>query len=265
MKYPDFIIKIDEILAKVGLNLYVVMIAIGIIVLVEYAIFVLEKQGGYSRAATNKLLIFIALALASAYVFAALFDAVFHYFQTGIFEFGPITFIGGLIGGVAMFVLLVSIFYREERKNILKLLNLLIPGVVLAHAFGRIGCFTAGCCYGKPTESVFGILFPPGTNPYADGILIPIHPTQLYEAFFLFALFFVLAFVPKVKEHKFAAYLIGYGIFRFFMEKFLRDDPRGLLFGLPPSLLLSALLTTTGIGILVYTFIYSKRTSGVQP
>jgi len=265
MKYPDFVVNINEWLGKIGLDLYGVLLGVGIIVLVEYAIYAFEKKERYPRAATNKFLIFIALSLAFALLSALLFDAVFHYFQTGVFAFGPITYIGGFIGGVAVFAVLIYFFYPDERKNILQLLNIIIPGVVLAHAFGRLGCFTAGCCYGRETDGVFGVLFPPGTNPYADGIRVPIHPTQLYEAFFLFAFFFVLVYVPKVKKHKFASYLIGYGVFRFVMEKFFRDDPRGLLFGFPPSLVLSFLMVLTGIAILFYTLFFKKKRASGAP
>jgi len=252
MKYPEFIIKINELLSKIGLDLYLIMLGIGIIALIEYTIYGLEKKEGYSRAATNKLLVFIVISLAAAYFFSLLFDAVFHYFESGVFKFETITYIGGFIGGIVIFVILIYWFYREERRNIISILNIIIPGVVLAHAFGRIGCFTAGCCYGRPTDSIFGIYFPAGTNAYIDGIRVPVHPTQLYEAFFLFAFFFALIFIPKVKDYKFSVYLIGYGIFRFILETFFRGDKRGLLFGLPPSQILSFFMVIVGLVLLFH-------------
>jgi phosphatidylglycerol:prolipoprotein diacylglycerol transferase len=153
---------------------------------------------------------------------------------------------------VAAFPVLIYFFMKEERKNFLKLLNMVIPGVALAHAIGRIGCFTAGCCYGKPTDSPLGVIFPRGY--YADIVYgqVPVHPTQLYEAAFLILLFFSLTYLPKVKEHKFAAYLIGYGTFRAFLETFFRGDDRGLLFGIAPSLILSFAMTLAGIAILIF-------------
>src|SRR5690606_1563789 len=105
---------------------------------------------------------------------------------------GGITFIAGFLGGLTTFVLLVYFVMKEERLNIYSILNLIIPGVILAHGIGRLGCFSVGCCYGLPTDSIFGVYFPAGTNPYIDGIREKIHPTQLYEAFFLFGLFFLL-------------------------------------------------------------------------
>ncbi|MDD4077175.1 MAG: prolipoprotein diacylglyceryl transferase [Bacilli bacterium] len=259
MKYPDFIVKINDFLDKINLNLYTVLLGIGIIVLIEYVIYAFEKKNGYSRVATNKFLLFIAISLVAAYFSALFFDAVFHYFQTGIFKFETITYIGGFIGGIVVFVILVYCFYREERKNIVKILNIIIPGVVLAHACGRLGCFTAGCCYGRPTNSIFGIYFPAGTNAYIDGLRVPVHPTQLYEVFFLIVFFFVLVYVPKVKDYKFSSYLIGYGIFRFILEKYFRGDRRGLLFNLPPSLILSIVMVAGGIGILIFT-LYQQKT-----
>ena len=93
----------------------------------------------------------------------------------------------------------------------------------------------------------------------------PYAPVSYTHLFFLFAFFFVLVYVPKVKKHKFASYLIGYGVFRFVMEKFFRDDPRGLLFGFPPSLVLSFLMVLTGIAILFYTLFFKKKRASGAP
>jgi phosphatidylglycerol:prolipoprotein diacylglycerol transferase len=76
-------------------------------------------------------------------------------------------------------------FFRKHKLNAYKMLDVMAVTTCIVHIFGRIGCFMAGCCYGKPTDAVFGFTF---TDPvcYAEPKGVPLHPTQLYEAFFIF-------------------------------------------------------------------------------
>lgn len=255
--YPKIFTKINEFLERINLSLFIVFICLGLIALVYYFIYALEKKEGYSKEKTNKLLVLLALSLGVTYLFAWFFDSLFHYFESGVFS-GGMTYIGGFIGGIITFVVFVHYFLKDERKNILYILNLIIPGVILAHAIGRIGCFTAGCCYGIPTNSIFGVSFPEGTNPYFDGIVGKIHPTQLYESFFLFCLFFLIQ-NEKIKSIAFPFYLISYGIFRYILEIYFRGDSRGLLFNLPPSAILSLLMVLAGLIIVYFIKIKDKK------
>lgn len=248
--YPEIFVKINEALEPIGLDTFTIFIGIGLIFLLNFVINGFEKTLGFSRQKTNKLLLFFGIGLAVTYLFAAFFDALFHFFDDGEFQ-GGITYIAGFLGGVICFSLLVYLFMKEERPNILKILNIIVPGILLAHGFGRLGCFSVGCCYGEETTSIFGILFPEGTNPYADGIRTPIHPTQLYEALFLFLMFFILKYYKAIKNYRFSIYLISYGIFRFLIEIFLRGDNRGTLFGVAPSAILSIVMLLSGITILL--------------
>ena len=125
---------------------------------------------------------------------------------------------GGLIayGGILLGVLFAIVFLRLKRISFWKAADLLIPFGVLTQAFGRIGCFLNGCCYGRPS-SLFGI-----------------HPTQLYESFGLFLLFAGLRYADRwqLKPGRlFALYLVGCGILRFVVE-FFRGDQAPFLIGL---------------------------------
>lgn len=141
-------------------------------------------------------------------------------------------FSGGLVAGLA-----VAVWYmRRTRMPGLATCDAFAPGLALGHAIGRLGCFAAGCCYGKPTEHFWGVTF---TSPLAEQLVgTPLHqalqPTQLFEAAVELANFFVLTWMFKRRRFEgqvFAAFMILYGTARFFLE-FLRGDPgRGEVFG----------------------------------
>ena len=111
------------------------------------------------------------------------------------------------------------------------MLDIMAVTTCLVHMFGRIGCFLAGCCYGKPTHSAFGVTF---TDPacQADPLNTPLHPTQLYEASYILLVMIVLLFLRSRKKfygQLFLVYLILYAIGRFVLEYFRGDLGRGFV------------------------------------
>lgn len=129
---------------------------------------------------------------------------------------------GALIGGM----LSIYLYCRKKNWNFLNVLDITVPGVAIAQGFGRIGCFLAGCCYGAPTHSHYGVLFPSNSLAPSD---IKLYPTQVYSSIFDFILGVILLWYlkKKNKDGKVAGlYLILYSIGRFLIE-FLRNDPRG--------------------------------------
>jgi phosphatidylglycerol:prolipoprotein diacylglycerol transferase len=141
-------------------------------------------------------------------------------------------FSGGLIGAA-----IAAVWYLHRRHMpALATWDAFAPGLALGHAIGRVGCFAAGCCWGKPTTHFWGVTF---TNPLArDLVGTPLgralEPTQLIESAVELANFFLLMWIFKRKKFDgqvLSAYLILYGVARYFIE-FLRDDPgRGSVFG----------------------------------
>ena len=144
---------------------------------------------------------------------------------------------GGFIGGFFTVVVL-TYFYK---LNFWKVADAFAPALALGQFFGRQGCFSAGCCWGKHTDLPWGVHFSEqgheftGVPIYTDtGSPLYLHPTQLYESFTMLIVFAVLVYLHKRKKFDgqiLIAYGIIYGIVRFSIE-FLRDDPRGNLFGL---------------------------------
>lgn len=158
---------------------------------------------------------------------------------------GGFVFYGGLIGGVAGGWL----FTRTHKVPFFDMADVAIPSVALGHAFGRLGCFLAGCCYGRSCESPFSVVFPEGSFAPAG---IPILPTQLFEAVFVLLLAGVLLLIlkrTKKPARPMAWYLILYGAWRFFIE-FFREDPRGAVGALSTSQFISLFLIPIGILLL---------------
>jgi len=131
-------------------------------------------------------------------------------------------------GGLAAALLLSWWYIRRNQLPVLKTCDVFAPGIALGHAIGRLGCFAAGCCWGKPTTLAWGVTF---TNPFAVIVGVPLgvalHPTQLYEMILELANFFLLSWLlarRRFDGQVIGAYMFVYGFFRYFLE-YLRDDP----------------------------------------
>lgn len=162
---------------------------------------------------------------------------------------------GGIIGGI-----LTGLLYCRIRKLVFfKYADVILPSVALAQGFGRIGCFLAGCCYGKETESIFSVIFQ--NSEYAPNHVALI-PTQLYSSGLDFLHFFLLLLIARNKKEDgqvTACYLIFYSIGRFVIEFFRGDIIRGSVGILSTSQFISIF---TGIaGIVLLTLIRKKRDS----
>lgn len=162
-------------------------------------------------------------------------------------------FYGGLLGGFFAVVFLVRLY----KLPFWKVADAFAPGVALGQAFGRQGCFSAGCCWGKETHLPWGVHFTDLGHEYTgvpvygpDGADLFLHPTQLYESFIMLAVFGLLFYLHKRKKFDgqiLIAYGIIYSLVRFSIE-FIRDDPRGDLLGFTT---LTGLSTSQGISLLV--------------
>lgn len=126
---------------------------------------------------------------------------------------------GGLLGGI----IVVVVYAKFLRLPILRLFDLSVPALALGQAVGRIGCFFAGCCYGKETTSVLGMPFPTGRwgNPL-------LHPTQLYDSAALFLVFILCVIVLRRSNRpgmSTVVYLLGSAAARFGIEFLRADNP----------------------------------------
>ena len=241
---------------KVEIYMYGLMIALGLLACFGVLFFFAKKRG-----LSSQLVDFIftagAVSIAIGFLFAALFQATYNYIEnpSAGFRFGGITFIGGLIGGVIAFIASYFIFGKKYGK-LWDVTEIAPCCIFIAHGFGRLGCFFAGCCYGKITDSSLGMVF----GPHVEGGAA-VYPTNLYEAIFLFIMFGVVTYLylTKKSKHNLAIYLISYGIFRFFIEYMRGDHRGGFIPGLSPSQFWSILMVVAGIGLILFHYFVKPK------
>ncbi|MGM0440808.1 MAG: prolipoprotein diacylglyceryl transferase [Elusimicrobiota bacterium] len=147
-----------------------------------------------------------------------------------IFAFweGGLVFLGGVIGGL----LYLIYFTKKWGYDFKSVGDVLAPGLSLSYGIGRLGCFSAGCCYGKPTDSCIGIVFNHPESLAPPGVSLV--PTQLISSLFGISFSIFLYFYLKTKKTKYpglvmALFFAGYSMFRIIIE-FFRGDFRGETF-----------------------------------
>ena len=145
---------------------------------------------------------------------------------------GGIVFYGGLAGGI-IGAFLGSLIARDDLRNYL---DVVVPVVPLGHAIGRIGCLCAGCCYGRPTDSFLGIIYP--ENIVGAPVGVKLLPVPLIEAAANLVIFGILMYVSSKTSSRYLTtflYCILYGTTRFVLEFFRYDAIRGIAGGLSTS------------------------------
>ena len=158
---------------------------------------------------------------------------------------------GGIIGGA----LTIYGFCRIKKIDLLSYLDLMIPSVALAQALGRIGCFLAGCCYGRETDSCIGVVFT--QSDFAPNG-VKLLPTQLIMSagdFIIMAVLLWYAAKKPMRGRVTALYLMLYSIGRFLVE-FLRDDDRGMVGSLSTSQFIAIFVLI--FGVVGYTIILPR-------
>jgi phosphatidylglycerol:prolipoprotein diacylglycerol transferase len=259
-------------LGIIKISSYTLMLILGLIGYIVCTLLIVERVEKTERKAVDRLLVISIVGFIALAVFAFIFNSIFHSIEEGKIVIGGITWLGGVVAAFPLTIYLIHKYGYKAKGNALYLFNLLIPGIVLAHGFGRIGCFLGGCCFGQITDSVFGVKFPEGslaalTYPSLDGDSLAVLPTQLFEAIFEFVLFAVmLIFYKKLKKQYLSLYCISYGVFRFILEFFRGDDRGATGFFLSPSQFLSIILLVAGILIILYqkNIVFKKLYEKVQ-
>lgn len=207
------------------------------------------------------IVIFAIIGARLFFVFTNFKDFVLYPLDTFKIWNGGLVYYGGFISAV-----IFMLIYNAQRKEkiLFKLGDFFAPALALGHAIGRIGCFFAGCCYGKVSNLPFAVMF---NDKYSSAVRgVNLHPTQLYESITNFLLFIFLHFYSKKNNRmvgvSLAIYLVSYAITRFTIE-FFRDDYRGMhYFGFSISQIISIFLFIVGVLIIWKKKLYMKNLKG---
>ncbi len=210
-------------LGKITVYTYAFLIVIGSLVAAIYTKWRVNKELGIVNLSNN----FFYFIFIAGFVGGKLFyylerpkyffnnpQAILHNFSGGFVFYGSFLTI----------VPLLILYLKKQKIPLLPMLDILAITTLIVHALGRLGCFFGGCCYGKPTDAVTGMVFP---STYGKAV----HPTQLYEVLVLLIIMSILFFIKKRQQFKgqlFIIYLILYAIARNILELF-RGDQRGYI------------------------------------
>ena len=215
-------------------------------------IFLFTRRELAANPARGRYLLIFAASLPLGLAGARLIPIVQDALLAGRLTWGLVA-TGGLVfyGGALAVLLAMRIGCRLWGLSPWPLVDAVCRYAPLGHAFGRLGCFFGGCCFGAVTQGPLGVRFPAGSPAFlqhkAQGLLppgavasLPVHPSQLYEAvgnLVLFALLFAASRRPGGLPPGRAAtlYLLGYAILRFCLEFLRGDDIRGVYYGLSTS------------------------------
>jgi phosphatidylglycerol:prolipoprotein diacylglycerol transferase len=236
------------------------MVALGILAGVTLAEHLNRKQGGERGSIVDVSLIVVLAGLLGARLFFVLINT--SYYRDNLVEIvmiwrGGLVFFGGLVGGILGLLLAI----RLHRLPVWSTIDAVAPGMALGHALGRLGCFSAGCCYGRSTDLPWAVTF---TNPRSlatDVLNLPIHPTQIYSFLALAALsgYLVFRFGRRGFHGQIAALYVGiYSAFRFIVE-FFRGDPRGSVDVLGVTLSTSQVTSLVLLPLAVGVYFYLRK------
>lgn len=219
-----------------------------------------SKLNRYDLIEAAALIILGAVIGAKLLYVAVDYDYIIHIFKDYGFNLntlrdvlqGGFVFYGGFFGGL----LAAFLYAKTQKKSLWLYLMTIAPGIPVAHAFGRVGCFMAGCCYGIPSEE-FGIAF---TNALGAPNGIKLFPVQLLEAALLLILGLIMQiYLMRTKRHHSVIYiyLFAYPVIRIITERFRYDDAeRGIFLGLSTSTWISIAIIAAG---LIMLFIDLKK------
>lgn len=195
---------------------------------IRYAI----KLGDSAKHIENLFLVVVLASIVGSRLFHVLFEEFSYYSQhpekiLAVWE-GGYTLYGALITGITG----MYIYCRINKISFLRYIDIAALVTSFGIGMGRLGCFAAGCCWGKQCDLPWAVTF---TNPnsFTPNLNVPLHPAQLYESLGGFAIFFTCRWVlnhRKFPGQVFYLALSSYAVIRFLVEFFRGDDYRGYVF-----------------------------------
>lgn len=242
-------------IGEVGIRWYGIMVALAVLVVVLWVFWEIKRGASVSY---DNLLTAALVGIPAAIIVSRMLHVVdmWSYYSTHpgqIIGFSGLTIYGAMLGAV----LAIWIYSKFSRFRFGYVMDLVVPGVILAQAVGRVGCLINGCCYGTETSLPWGIVY---TDPDSYGYMaslnlsegMGLHPTQLYEIAFLLVVFGVLFWLRRRFQPEgslFLIYLSAYSLWRVGID-FIRDGTP-FLFGLHQAQVIGIIVLLIIIPIMV--------------
>ncbi len=183
------------------------------------------KQRGVSSEKVVNLGVYCALiGMLGAKIMMIAMDPEYRAHPGEIFTRETLQSAGIFYGGFIAALVFAFFYMRAQKLPVLATADLCAPGVAIGHGIGRLGCFAAGCCWGKPTTLPWGVIFTSKDTTTGVPLGERLHPTQLYEALAEGIICLLLVWALKRKHqdgHIIGLYFLLYGMVRFAVE-FLR-------------------------------------------
>lgn len=257
------------VLIRIGpltIHTYGVLIASGFLLGLALAVRQAKKEGiPQERIIDIGFYGLLAAIVGSRLLFVVINAGYYLKHPLGVFKIweGGLVFYGGLMVAVP-----VAIWYiRKHDLDLWKITDVFAPSLALGHAIGRLGCLSAGCCYGKPADIPWAVTF---TDPACLArVGVPLHPTQIYEAVGEFLNFMILIMLRKRMSFKgqlFWTYIVLYSALRFIVEFFRGDEARGFIFpGFSVSQGISVVVGLTAAVVIVRRLRKYKGTGRIEP
>jgi phosphatidylglycerol:prolipoprotein diacylglycerol transferase len=225
------------ILVKIGpltIHTYGFMMAVGVALGLWFIYAQAKKAGLDANRIMDAAFYTIIVSLIGAKLI--LFLSNISYYVSYPKELFALARSGGVFqGGLTFGVIYALWYFRRKKIPTWPTADLIAPALALGHGFGRIGCFSAGCCYGSECALPWAVVF---KNEYAADLTgvhlhTPLHPVQLYEAILNFLNFGILYIILKKKKFDgqvFAFYIVNYSVIRFLTEYFRGDHSEKIYF-----------------------------------
>jgi len=217
----------------------------------------LARRVGLAADSVLNLGVFCALAgIVGAKLLMILMGPEYRARPSEIFTLATLQSAGIFYGGLIAALVAAVYYMRRHKLPLLLTADQFAPGLALGHGIGRLGCFAAGCCWGRPTNVSWAVVFSdPNAVTATDRLNVPLHPTQLYEAGAEWIICGILLFAI-MRRHRdgqiIGLYLLLYGVARFIIEFYREHDssnPLGLGISLEQWLALA--LALVGAGLIV--------------
>ena len=260
------------ILIKIGpitIHTYGFLLALGVLSAFLLSMKLAKRENLDTKILSDFIVYTIIVGLFGAKIFLFVTEISFYLKHPGEIP-SLITSAGTFYGGLIFGALFVVWFVRKRKLDLKIVADIMAPAIALAHFFGRMGCFSAGCCWGRHAEEcAIAVKFTSPETSTGVPHNIPLYPTQLMEAILnLLNFIFLIVFYKKKKFNGqvFVLYLFNYSIIRFFMEFFRGDSDRGYVFGGLDhpftSLSVPQLISITGIIIAIILYRKFKKSNG---